>query len=80
MATRDENMSQKLSRLSFHAAQFGDEVSRWRDEAGLEGAEAHYRLYDRISNELHEASTHIDCAATLVDPQQTDVATFEEKS
>lgn len=71
--TRDEKTSQIIHKLSFHAAQCCEETYRWREEAQSSDAVAHARLYQRVGDHLATAVEHLDAAATLMDPRETDV-------
>lgn len=76
MLTRDKKQAKILNRLSLAAAGAFDAVSEMRQEALTSEALGHANLYGRVADELSDAMGHLDCAATLMDPSQTDAADF----
>lgn len=74
--TRDRSQAKILNRLCLAAARQFDVVSEMRQQALAAEAPGHARLYARVADELSDAMCHLDCAATLMDPSQTDAADF----
>jgi hypothetical protein len=78
--TRDGAMAMKLSALGLAINRYMTEVGSWQEEARKEGASAHNLLYTDVGDLLHSALEKIDHAGVLMDPDQTDVAEYEEAS
>lgn len=75
--TRDKRKAEALRRLSLAASRAFDEVCDLKAEALDSDALLHARLYDRIADELADAMSHLDCAAVLMDPDETSVENWE---
>ena len=78
--SRDGRVSQDIHSASRSVARVEEIIGGWAWDAREDGAEKHAALYGTVADALADAVSALDRAAVLLDPNETDIETWEPEA